>query len=99
MEQILEVGLTFSALSAIVYGITSAVYRTLPMDKLGEYTKGVKLLGAILVGLGIAFGFKLDLSSAVVYSEPISPAIGYVFTAVLSAIGSSGVFTATKNLK
>ena len=53
MEILLESGLTITALSAIVYGLTSAVYTALPMTQLGDYTKAIKLLGAFLVALGI----------------------------------------------
>ena len=97
--ELLDVGLTLTALSAIVYSITSAVYTTLPMDKLGEYTKAVKLFGAFVVGLGITTGFQIDLSGAVVYAEPVSLTVGYIFTALLAAIGSSGIYTGTKQLK
>ena len=84
---ILQIGFTWVVLATIVQGLTEAL--TNPFHLIGQWTELIKRATSLGVALLLTFGFQIDLSLQLIGVEPVTPIIGYIFTAVMVSIGSS----------
>ena len=98
--EILNDGLTIVVLAAIVQGLSESIIETLPfMNHLGQWELLAKKVVVFIVGLGIVFGFSIDLSETILQTPPVTMAVGQVFTAIMVTFGASLLHAGGKLLK